>query len=81
MGEIVLGVLVMIGIFVFWFDVTNSWNNVFHWVPRISSPLFKVAHYQNKIGNLVRIKIQATSHDRQFGQHPQTHNLTTPRIP
>ena len=29
MLEIVLGVLVLIGFFVFWCDVTDSWNNVF----------------------------------------------------
>jgi hypothetical protein len=29
MVEIVLGALVVIGVFVFWCDVTDSWNNVF----------------------------------------------------
>ena len=29
MWEIVLGALVVIGIFVFWCDVTDAWNNVF----------------------------------------------------
>jgi hypothetical protein len=29
MVEIVLGALVVIGVFVFWSDVTDSWNNVF----------------------------------------------------
>jgi hypothetical protein len=29
MLEFVLGALVVIGVFVFWCDVTNSWNNVF----------------------------------------------------
>jgi hypothetical protein len=28
MLEIVLGALVLIGVFVFWCDVTDSWNNV-----------------------------------------------------
>jgi hypothetical protein len=28
MLEIVLGVLVVIGVFVFWCDVTDSWNKV-----------------------------------------------------
>jgi len=32
MLEIVLGVLVAIGIFVFWCDVTDSWNNIHRWV-------------------------------------------------
>ena len=32
MLEIVLGVLVVIGFFVFWCDVTDSWNNVFRWM-------------------------------------------------
>jgi hypothetical protein len=27
----ILGVLVAIGVFVFWCDVTDSWNNVFRW--------------------------------------------------
>jgi hypothetical protein len=27
----VVGALVAIGIFVFWCDVTDSWNNVFRW--------------------------------------------------
>jgi hypothetical protein len=31
MVEIVLGALVVIGVFVFWCDVTDSWNNVFLW--------------------------------------------------
>jgi hypothetical protein len=31
MLEIVLGALVVIGVFVFWCDVTDSWNNVFLW--------------------------------------------------
>ena len=31
MLEIVLGALVLIGVFVFWCDVTDSWNNVFLW--------------------------------------------------
>jgi len=31
MLEIVLGVLVVIGVFVFWCDVMDSWNNVFLW--------------------------------------------------
>jgi len=35
MLEIVLGALVLIGVFVFWCDVTDSWKNVFrrlkHW--------------------------------------------------
>ena len=29
--ELVLGALVMIGIFVLWCDVTDSWNNLFRW--------------------------------------------------
>jgi hypothetical protein len=29
MLEIILGALVAIGIFVFWCDVTDAWNNVF----------------------------------------------------
>ena len=29
--EIVLGALVVIGVFVFWCDVTDLWNNVFRW--------------------------------------------------
>jgi hypothetical protein len=29
MLEIVLGAFVMIGVFVFWCDVTDSWNRVF----------------------------------------------------
>jgi hypothetical protein len=29
MWEIVLGAFVVIGIFVFWCDVTDAWNNVF----------------------------------------------------
>jgi len=32
MLDIVLGALVMIGLCVFWFDATGSWNKVFHWV-------------------------------------------------
>ena len=31
MVEIVLGALVVIGVLVFWCDVTVSWNNVFRW--------------------------------------------------
>jgi hypothetical protein len=31
MVEIVLGALVVIGVFVFWCDVTDSWNDVFLW--------------------------------------------------
>ena len=27
----ILGTLVAIGVFVFWCDVTDSWNNVFRW--------------------------------------------------
>ena len=27
----ILGILVAIGVFVFWCDVTDSWNNVFRW--------------------------------------------------
>jgi hypothetical protein len=52
MFEIVLGALVVIGIFVFWCDVTDAWNNVFrrnkileNANPRISSAFFKVANY------------------------------------
>jgi len=29
MVEIILGAFVVIGVFVFWCDVTDSWNNVF----------------------------------------------------
>jgi hypothetical protein len=44
MWEIVLGALVVIGIFVFWCDVTDAWNNVF--VPTNAfSAFFKVANY------------------------------------
>jgi hypothetical protein len=39
MVEIVLGALVVIGIFVFWCDVTDSWNNVFFGIrPESSNP-------------------------------------------
>ena len=31
MVEMVLGALVVIGVFVIWCDVTDSWNNVFLW--------------------------------------------------
>jgi len=31
MVEIVLGALVVIGVFIFWCDVMDSWNNVFRW--------------------------------------------------
>ena len=38
MVEIVLGALVVIGVFVFWCDVTDSWNDVLsrskHWKKR-----------------------------------------------
>jgi len=29
--EFVLGALVVIGVFVFWCDLTDSWNNLFRW--------------------------------------------------
>jgi hypothetical protein len=29
MVEIIIGAFVVIGVFVFWCDVTDSWNNVF----------------------------------------------------
>ncbi len=32
MLEIVLGVLVAIGVFVFWCDVTDTWNTMRRWV-------------------------------------------------
>jgi hypothetical protein len=38
MWEIVLGVLVMIGVFVFWCDVTNSWNNMIRPIRAILPP-------------------------------------------
>jgi hypothetical protein len=31
MVEIILGAFVVLGVFVFWCDVTGSWNNVFRW--------------------------------------------------
>jgi hypothetical protein len=45
MWEIVLGALVVIGIFVFWCDVTDAWNNVFrrnkYWKTAHFSPLIQ----------------------------------------
>ena len=42
MLEIVLGALVLIGVFVFWCDVTDSWKNVFrrlkHWETLVGAP-------------------------------------------
>jgi hypothetical protein len=51
MLEIVLGALVLIGVFVFWCDVTDSWNKVLKKTenanPRTSSALFKVRLQEN----------------------------------
>jgi hypothetical protein len=41
MWEIVLGVLVMIGVFVFWCDVTGAWDNVFRPIREILPPYSK----------------------------------------
>ena len=34
----ILGILVAIGVFVFWCDVTDSWNNVFRWAKTLMDP-------------------------------------------
>jgi hypothetical protein len=34
----ILGILVAIGVFVFWCDVTDSWNNVFRWAKTRMDP-------------------------------------------
>jgi hypothetical protein len=41
MVEIVLGALVVIGIFVFWCDVTDAWNNVFRLIRAFLPPYSK----------------------------------------
>jgi len=38
MVEIVLVSLVVIGVFVFWCDVTGSWNDVLRWVRALLPP-------------------------------------------
>jgi hypothetical protein len=53
MVEIVLGTLVAIGVFVFWCDVTDSWNNVFRWAktrmdPRRTALAHHLAHHQTR---------------------------------
>ena len=49
--EIVLGALVVIGVFVFWCDLTDSWRilserRLENANPPLLSPLFSVAHYE-----------------------------------
>jgi hypothetical protein len=45
----ILGILVAIGVFVFWCDVTDSWNNVFRWAKtRMDPRRAALAHHQTR---------------------------------
>ena len=45
----ILGILVAIGVFVFWCDVTDSWNNVFCWAKtRMDPRRAALAHHQTR---------------------------------
>jgi hypothetical protein len=45
----ILGILVAIGVFVFWCDVTDSWNNVFRWAKTLMDPRrAALAHHQTR---------------------------------
>ena len=45
----ILAILVAIGVFVFWCDVTNLWNNVFRWAKtRVDPRRAALAHHQTR---------------------------------